>query len=96
MRKVIARTYWKIAISPLGAILIAIAVTKDVQELHPLMELAFVVMGGLITIYGAIVASEITTSNKALLARLAEGERLRNDRVFLILAAFKDEFQIAS
>jgi ABC-type sugar transport system substrate-binding protein len=34
------------------------------------------------------------TSNKALLARLAEGERLRNDRVFLILAAFKDEFQI--
>jgi ABC-type sugar transport system substrate-binding protein len=87
------RTYWRISVSPLGAILIAIAVTKDVQELHHTVEWILVAFGGLITIYGAVQASEVTTSNKNLLNQLAETEKLKNDRVFLILSAFKDEFQ---
>ena len=90
------RTYWKIIVAPLGASLLAIAVSEEVQKIHPYMERGLIAVGILLSVVGAVIASEVTTTNKRLENELEEAKKLREKRVFLILAARLWDLEIAN
>ena len=90
--------YWSVALSPLGAVALTYGALDPFRSKCPGPSTAVLAAGAILTVAGGVLSTRISRTNQQLSDQLAaltnQSTDRRAKRIFVILAAFNEEFQV--